>query len=37
MRATFQEADKAIFYATEFRRFIIKRIKATKNKYPKLN
>jgi hypothetical protein len=34
---TFQEADEAIFDATEFKVFVIERIKANKNKYPKLN
>lgn len=34
---SFQEVEEAIFDALEFRKFVIKRIKANKKKYPKLN
>lgn len=34
---TFSEADKAIFAAIEFRKFIVDRIKANKKKYPRIN
>ena len=34
---TFQEADQAILDAIEFRKFVIRRIKANQQKYPKLN
>lgn len=33
----FQEVDEAIFDAVEFRKFVVERIKANKNKYVKLN
>ncbi len=34
---TFSETDEAVHDAVEFRQFILKRIKANKKKYPKLN
>ncbi len=34
---TFHEANEAVFYAVDFRRFVLSRVKANKKKYPIIN